>query len=152
MHMNAAHWHLLLNHLPVLGTLFSAILLAVAIFLKNAQFQRVSLVFLLCCALAAIPVYLTGNAAEGIVEKLPEASEEIIEAHERMGTITLIVMQLLAFASVVVLFAWRKAPEPSPRAALAVLLFALICTALAGYTANLGGQVRHTEIRPTASR
>ncbi len=150
--MNAAHWHLLLNHVPVLGILFSALLLAVAIWLKNAQFQRVSLVFLLCCALASVPVYLTGEAAEGIVEKLPEASEEIIEAHERMGTTTLIVMQLLALASAVVLFAWRKAAEPSRRAVFAVLLFALLSAALAGYTANLGGQVRHSEIRPSSAR
>lgn len=150
--MNAAHWHLLLNHVPVLGILFSALLLAVAIWLKNAQFQRVSLVFLLCCALASVPVYLTGEAAEGIVEKLPEASEEIIEAHERMGTTTLIVMQLLALASAVVLFAWRKAAEPSRRAVFAILLFALLSAALAGYTANLGGQVRHSEIRPSSAR
>lgn len=150
--MNAAHWHLLLNHVPVLGILFSALLLAVAIWLKNAQFQRVSLVFLLCCALASVPVYLTGEAAEGIVKKLPEASEEIIEAHERMGTTTLIVMQLLALASAVVLFAWRKAAEPSRRAVFAILLFALLSAALAGYTANLGGQVRHSEIRPSSAR
>jgi len=41
--MNWAHVHLLLNHLPVVGTFFGVLLLLLALLRKSEELKRVSL-------------------------------------------------------------------------------------------------------------
>ena len=61
--MNAAHLHLMLNHLPILGTLFGAAILGIALWLRNSPFQKVALVFFVLLGLAGIAVYWSGGEA-----------------------------------------------------------------------------------------
>ena len=106
---------------------------------------------MIVCALAAIPVYLTGEPAEEIVEHLPGVSEAILEQHEDIGKIAFIGMEVLgvlALGSLVV--SWRK-EKWLPPLAVTSLLFTAVCGGVLGYTAYLGGQVRHSEIRANAS-
>ena len=56
--MNWAHVHLLINHIPVLGTLFGTLLLVFGIVKKNEEIKRVSLGIFVIIAVAALPVYL----------------------------------------------------------------------------------------------
>ncbi len=80
--MNATHLHLLLNHLPVLGTLFGLGLLLFGIWRKSTELKKTSLGVLVLVALAAVPVYLTGEPAGDAVESLPGVSKPIMEQHE----------------------------------------------------------------------
>jgi Domain of unknown function (DUF5666) len=73
--MNAAHLHLILNHVPVLGVVFAGLLLGTALWYRSAQFQRVALVAMVGSALVAVPVYLTGERAEEAVEHVAGVSE-----------------------------------------------------------------------------
>ena len=66
--MDAAHLHLMLNHIPVLGTAFGMALIAWALFRKSEELKRVSLGVFVIIALLAVPAYLTGEPAEEIVE------------------------------------------------------------------------------------
>lgn len=95
MTMNPAHWHLMLNHVPVLGTAFGMALIAWALVRKSEELKRVSLGVFVIIALLAIPAYLTGEPAEEIVEHLPGVSEASIEEHEDAAK--------FAFAGVLVL-------------------------------------------------
>jgi uncharacterized membrane protein len=149
--MNNAHWHLLLNHVPVLGVWFALAWMLAALILRNAVMVRSSWVALIVCALAAIPVYLTGEPAEEIVEGLPGVSKAILEQHEDIGKIAFIGMEVLgALALGALAVSWRNEKWLRPLAVTLVLLTTL-CGAVLGYTAYLGGQVRHSEIRPNAS-
>lgn len=144
--MNQAHIHLLLNHLPVVGTLFSVLLLAVALLRKNDELRKVSLGFVVLVALAAIPTYLTGEPAEKIVEHLPGVSEALIESHEEAALFSLIAVEVAGIASLAGLFIFRRRSLPNAMFA-AALAITLVAAGLMGWTANLGGQIRHTEIR-----
>ena len=73
--MNPAHWHLTLNHIPVLGMAFGLPLVSLALLRKSEELKRISLGFLIVIALLAIPVYLTGEPAEELVENLPGVSK-----------------------------------------------------------------------------
>ena len=55
--MNAPHLHLMVNHLPVLGTLFGAALLIAALALRDQAFQKLALAYFVLLALGGIVVY-----------------------------------------------------------------------------------------------
>ncbi|MEO6906615.1 MAG: hypothetical protein ABI210_01875 [Abditibacteriaceae bacterium] len=93
--MNNAHLHLLLNHFPVLGVWFALAAMAVAFALRNVVMMRSSWVLLVLCALMTIPVYLTGEPAEDMVERLPGVSKPILEQHEDVAKPAMIGMLIL---------------------------------------------------------
>ena len=72
--MGAAHLHLILNHVPVLGVVFAGLLLGTALWYRSPQFQRLALVMVVGSALVAVPVYLTGEGAEDMVEGMAGVS------------------------------------------------------------------------------
>ena len=104
-------------------------------------------------ALAAVPVYLTGEPAAEMVENLPGVSEQIIELHEEWALLSLlsaIATGVLAFGALILK---RFSSANFARISmLAVLLLSFAAGAFMARTANLGGEIRHTEIRSTAAQ
>jgi len=145
--MNAAHLHLLLNHLPVMGTVIGVMLLALARARRSDELFRASLALFALLAVAAVAVYLTGDGAEDLVERLPGASKSLIEAHEEAALIATIALGIYGIAACVTLFVGRFRALPR-WTATAALVVSLIPLGLMAWTANRGGQIRHTEIRP----
>lgn len=149
--MTAMHFHLLLNHAPLFGSLFGLILLALAWVRHSEELKRVGLGCLVLTALLAVPAFLTGEPAEKAVSGLAGVSKGIIERHEAAATVAFIGLSALgALALVFLLVGWRKATIPRWMGATA-LAGTLLVSGLMAWTANLGGQVRHTEIRRPAA-
>jgi uncharacterized membrane protein len=149
--MDAAHIHLLLNHFPVVGTLIGGAIFIVGLFRKEALLQLTGLATLFAVSLVGVPVFLTGEGAEEAVEHLPGVTEAVIHEHEEWAEAAIWAigaMGLLSAASFVAV--WRRM-KFARYAALAVMLLVLVDFALVAKTANLGGQIRHTEIRPGAA-
>jgi len=145
--MSFVHLHLMLNHLPVIGALFGILLLALALVRRSSELGKVSLgLFAMLGALSVI-VFFTGEPAEEIVEKLPGFSEAITERHEEAALVATIAMAALGAIALVGLAAFRRRTLPRWVTASG-LAAALGAGGLMGYTAYLGGQVRHTEVRP----
>lgn len=145
--MNSAHVHLLLNHLPVLGTGFGILLLAFAWLRKSEELKRVSLGIFILAAVSAVPAYLTGEPAEEIIEQLPGVSEAIIEQHENAALLALIAAAVTGIVSLIGLFFARRAEKLPAWVVLTPLVLALATGGLMARTASFGGQIRHTEIR-----
>jgi uncharacterized membrane protein len=148
--MNPAHVHLLLNHIPVLGTGFGLILLIVAILRKSEELRKACLGTFVVITLLAIPAYLTGDPAENVVKNLPGVSKSIIEAHDDAASASLIVLSILGVVSLVgCILVWMSRPTPQWFTIL-LLALSLIATGMMAWTANLGGQIRHSEVRSEA--
>ena len=144
--MSAVHLHLMLNHLPVVGTLIGILLLAVALLRRSSELAKVTLGLFALLGAASLAVFLTGEPAEELVEKLPGFSESITHAHEEVAELATIVMVgfgVLALGALAV-YRRRALPRWVTAGGLAV---ALAAGGLMGYTGYLGGQVRHTEVR-----
>ncbi len=146
--MNGAHLHLILNHFPIVGLIFSLILLAAALYRKSPELTRAAAVAFVAVALVAIPVYLTGEPAEEIVEHMPGVAEDILERHESAGKISLIVLEVLGAVALLGLVLSRGARALPRWWAPTLLALAVAVTAWVGWTANLGGQINHEEARP----
>lgn len=145
--MNAAHVHLLLNHLPLLGTAFGVLLLMVAFGRRSDELKRVSLGVFVAAALMVLPTYLTGEPAEDVVERLPGVSRPIIEEHEEAAGVAAGALGVLGAISLAGLVRFRRSALPD-RLAVSALVLAFGVVGLMARTANLGGRIRHVEIRP----
>lgn len=147
--MTAAHFHLALNHIPLLGILFGALLLAYGLWREQDDVQKASLGLLAIAGVATIAVYLTGEPAEEIVEGLAGVSHDAIEAHEDVGTYALVAGLLTGFVSIVALALGAAHGRLARWSVILTLGLALASTGLIGYTANLGGKISHPELRAT---
>jgi uncharacterized membrane protein len=146
--MSTVHFHLLLNHLPIIVPVIGLALLALAVWKRSDLVARVGLALLATGALSTLPTYLTGEGAEDAVEKLPEVTKALIEQHADMALVAAVVTGLVGVLALWILWRYRS-PSALPRALVrTTLIGAVIGCGLMAYTGLLGGQIRHTEVRP----
>ena len=144
--MSTVHLHLLLNHFPVIGTIIATALLGYAIVRRNSDLTKAALGLFVVLAGVAIVVYFTGEPAEETIENLPGFSEAITERHEEAAELATVLLSLFGALALGALAFFRRRLLPR-RVALLALLIGVSVTAVMGYAAWLGGQVRHTEVR-----
>jgi uncharacterized membrane protein len=145
--MNLAYVHLALNHLPIIGAIFGVLLLLLALLRKSEELKRVSLGVFVFTALLALPVYFTGEPAEKVVEHLPGVAEPLIERHENAALFALLMAGGAGVVALAGLILFHRVEKLPGWIVAAMLVLSLATSGLMGWTANLGGQIRHTEIR-----
>jgi uncharacterized membrane protein len=149
--MSAAHFHLMLNHIPLLGLVFGVALLAYGLWRGGEDVQKASLGLLAVAGLSAIAVYLTGEPAEEVVEGLAGVSHDAIEAHEEWGWYALIAGIATGVVALGTLLAGWMRERLGQGAVVLTLVLALLSSGLIGYTANLGGKISHPELRASTT-
>ena len=145
--INAAHWHLVLNHLPVVGSVAALLLIGWA-FIKNTdESKRIALTALVLVALVVIPAFLTGEPSERHVKGLRDISSRWMSNHEAAAEAALWMAVSVGLLALGALTGFRKA-RSIPRWAIGVLLVLnLVVCGLMTRTANYGGKIHHPEIR-----
>ena len=145
--MNTAHLHLLVNHLPILGTLFGILTLLTGMILKNPSIKRTGLGALTLSAVFAVVAFTTGEGAEDAVEGLPGVGEAFISRHEEMADLFL-GAGIIAGAIALLTFLADVLGWKATRALYVLTLAAAAASmVLAQKTGTSGGEIRHTEIR-----
>lgn len=150
--MNWAHVHLLINHIPVLGVGFGILLWLIGMARRSEELKKVSLAIFAALAVFTVIVFMTGSPAAKEVRHIPEVSVAIIHRHSNAALISTIAMGILGTLSLGALLVFRHSRPLPVKAGWALLLLALVVQGLMAWTANLGGQIRHTEIRPAGLR
>lgn len=149
--MNAAHLHLLLTHVPVLGAVFGTLLLAYGLWRRQEVLQKASLGVFVLSGLAALAVYLTGEGAEEAVEALGGIPHAVIEAHEEAAVFALVAALILGGLSLGSLLLARYRDRLARWTVILALAMGVITSGVMGWTANLGGRINHPEIRNDAT-
>ena len=145
--INQAHIHLIVNHVPIMGSLFAAVLLGAGILRQNTVLTQAGLVAVLLAGLLCLPAQLTGEGAAAIVQNMPRVSRALIQNHAAAAELGFWVLE---GAAALALFSLLLLKSASPKARLLSLLTLLVAAVSFGLLAragNLGGQIRHTEIR-----
>jgi hypothetical protein len=144
--MSSVHLHLILNHVPVVGTVIGLLLLAYAALRRDDGLVRVCLGLFAVLGLAGAATFLSGEPAEEAVEGIAGVTEALVERHEEAALMATVALGGLGAASLAALLWLRGRPLPR-RLPLAFLVAAVVPAAGMARAANLGGQIRHTEIR-----
>ena len=146
--MNAPHLHLILNHVPTVGTAIALGLLLLSLVRRQEALTRVSLEVFYVLALITLPAYLSGVATALQLEKMPDISVEAIHKHHDGALVGFMLMVLTGLASWIGLWRWRRVSRPSGlNTGIVVVLALLTLTTMAG-TATMGGEIRHPEMMP----
>ena len=105
------HLHLLLNHVPTIGTVIGLGLFVLSFVRQSDHLKHVSLEVLYLIALATIPVYITGVGGQATILDRPDVSAEAIVAHHDSALVAFILIEITGFV------AWLGAVAIPPTAA-----------------------------------
>lgn len=142
--MSAAHMHLVLNHIPLISLPIALFFLVHASGTKNDATYRLSLGVLIALATITVPVFLTGEPAEDVVENINGIAESTIETHELAAKFALVWMLVIGGLASLALVRHRK-QKPSRFLYRAILVAGAFALATLARTSFLGGRIRHTE-------
>jgi hypothetical protein len=144
--MNFPQLHLMLNHVPIVGFIAAYGLLLYALWRRSAEARRIALAGMFLSGLIILPVLITGNVSEDVVENLPGVVKAAIGRHEDAADYAAAMSMVAGAAAFVALLLDRWRPRHARLGVTAVLVLALLATAALARTAHLGGQIRHPEI------
>ncbi len=143
--MNDAHLHLLINHFPIVGTIFGFGILVAGIILKNKSVQNTAyIIFILCMILGKASMF-TGEKAEKIIENLG-ISRDLIHEHEEQAETYIKMAYALGVISIISLLANIRNHSKSKLFSFLTLTLAIVTIILSKSVGTSGGEIRHTEI------
>ncbi|MFZ6663527.1 hypothetical protein [Peijinzhouia sedimentorum] len=148
--MNGAHFHLLVNHLPIVGLLIGILILVVGLLLRKTEVKLTALGVFIFSAITSILAFYTGESAEDVVENITGISGTLIHLHEEYAETFFIITLILGVLSLIVFFAQLKKFKYTQHLMFIILLLAITDGVIAKFVGTSGGEIRHTEIRNEA--
>lgn len=144
--MNPAAAHLALNVFPPVLNIAALVVFALAMLWRSVPVLRAALILLLFSGLMAIPVYLTGEPAEELVEGMDGVNRVSIHPHEEAAEFAFIALCVQGVAALAALV-WFRRREPANWMVVVTLLIAISASGAVFRAAYLGGKIRHPETR-----
>jgi uncharacterized membrane protein len=146
--MSWEHVHLVTNHFPIVGAILAVGVLAYGWAMRARSVQRTGLALLVIAGLTGTAAYVSGVQAEETVEEWPGVSEDGIEDHEVAAKLAFIATLVAGAAAALALALSRGARAvPIWALGLSLALGAGSVSLLVG-AAQIGGRIRHPELRP----
>lgn len=147
MNINSAHWHLLLNHFPIILSMIGTGFIVASFIFKKQHLKFASLLLIMLAAAFTIPAFATGEPAEEQVEGIAGVTDEAIHEHEEIaekGRMVIFITGGLAFITLLLLHYKKK----SVQVFMIITLIASAASAgILSYVGYTGGEIRHSEIR-----
>jgi uncharacterized membrane protein len=150
--MNDAHLHMVVNHFPIIGTIFGLGILIAGIILNNNSAKNIAYFLFIIAAIFAALSMGTGEGAEEIAEKLPGVTDQVIHEHEELAEKFAIVLYILGIVSLAGLYLNLKNHAKANLLSYLAVVISVVGVVLAQQVGTSGGEVRHTEIRANATQ
>ncbi len=145
--MNEAHFHLTVNHLPIIIPIVGFLILVGGMILKSDIIKRTAYAVFFLGALTTIPAFASGEGAEEMVEHMEGVTHHIIHEHEEAAESFALLSYALGLLSLIALWANWKKKSIANSAQYVILVLSLAVLYTGKKTGTTGGEVRHTEIR-----
>jgi uncharacterized membrane protein len=142
---------MVVNHFPIIGTIFGAGILLAGILFKNNAIKNVAYILFVVAAVFAAVSMATGEGAEEMVEDMPTVGHDIIHEHEEIAEKLALSLYVLGVVSLFGLYANIKKLSQAKIVAILTLVISIIAIYFAQLTGTTGGEIRHTEIRANDS-
>ncbi|MBX7157621.1 MAG: hypothetical protein K1X66_04460 [Verrucomicrobiae bacterium] len=148
------HWHIILNHIPILGLGFSLFPLIWSLIKKDYLSLRWGLFLVLISTLLTPVIVETGESAEDRLPNTPgvlwdHTAKEQFEIHEKRAEISAYFFYTVFALALVTWFVSASKKKFTFLFASVTACFVSISLILAIWTADAGGKIRHPEFRPT---
>jgi hypothetical protein len=147
MNLNPAHVHLLLNHIPVFTSVGAALLILWGLLRKSEEVLRLGLLLAIVAGLAGYGVQLTGDPAEHTIIGIPGVDRRLIHAHEEAADWAWMIMAVAGGLALISFLLLLRKRAMARTLAILTMLVELVGFAAVARAANLGGEIRHPEIR-----
>lgn len=148
--MDNTHLHLILNHFPILGTLFALCILGWGILRKNTSLESAGFVTLIIISLLTIPVFLTGKEAHEPLDQVPGVSDQYLEEHEELAKKAIWLMFATGAMSLITMIVSKGGKSRKVILNVITLLLAAGSLGIMTVVGNYGGKIRHSELRDDA--
>ena len=149
--MNLAHLHLVMNHVPTVGASAALGLLLLAFVRRNEHLKNAGLEVLFVIAVVTLPVFVSGVAAHHEMRGRTDISVDAVRIHQDAALIGFTAMEFAGFIAWVGLWQSRRRGRAARGVVPAATALLVVALAIMGRTANLGGDIRHPEIRAGAA-
>ncbi len=143
--MNAAHLHLIVNHIPIFTTLTGIFVLGWGMYKKEISIRNIAFVLFIIGAVSSYVAMETGESAEDIVEEVAAVSHDAIHDHEEAAELSFWFAMVMGLLSIVALSAKKLKLRFETGLNVAILVTALITLGILAYTGYKGGEIRHPE-------
>jgi len=147
MNLNPAHLHIMLNHVPLFGSLFAALLIAWGLLRKSEDVLRLGLALGFVIGIATWGVQLTVEPAEEVIENMAGVSRRTIHAHEEAAEWATYTIAAAGVLGLLALLLVRRRHRAARGLAILTLVVSLVGFAAVSRAALLGGEIRHPEAR-----
>ena len=144
--MNLAHLHLIMNHVPTVGSVVALGLLLLGYMRRNDHLKHVGLEVLFLIALLSLPVYVSGVAAFQELRRRPDISADAVRLHQDVALFGFTWMEFAGFIAWAALWQWRRRGRAATGMVPAAIFLLTVALVVMGRAANLGGEIRHPEI------
>lgn len=148
--MNAAHFHLIVNHFPIVGGLIGLLVLVAGYLLKKEQIKLTALGIFVFCGITVVMAHVSGENAEEIVEAMPGIDRALIHEHEEATELFYAITVLLGLTSIIGLYLRYRGSNYLRYAFAVTLLLSIASTFTSIQAGTSGGEIRHAEIRNNA--
>ncbi|TDE27464.1 MULTISPECIES: hypothetical protein [Flavobacterium] len=149
--MNDAHLHIIVNHFPIIGTIFGIGILITGVFLNNNSVKNTSYVLFIVAAIFGALSMGTGEGAEEMVEDFPNIGKAIIHEHEELAEKFALVLYVTGVFALISFVASMKKFRLAKIFSFITLVLALLAGIISINVGTSGGEIRHTEIREDGS-
>lgn len=146
--MNAAHFHLVVNHLPIIFPIVGIIILLTGLTFKSDAVIRTAFLVFVLGAASSLAAMNSGEGAEDILKQMNSINVDYIERHEDAAELFAVLSYLLGGLSLIGLWASFKMQSLAKIISIAALLFAGVVIFFARDAGTTGGEISHPEIRP----
>jgi uncharacterized membrane protein len=145
--MNGAHYHLVLNHLPIIIPIVGLLVLIGGFIVKSEIVKRTAYCIFILGAITAFAAIATGDGAEDVVKHIDGISKNLIHAHEEKAEVFALLSYVLGLSSIVALWSNWKKKSYANYIALPIIAYCFVILYFAQQTGTTGGEIRHSEIR-----
>lgn len=145
--MNGAHYHLVLNHLPLIIPIVGLLVLIGGFIVKSEIVKRTAYCIFILGAITAFAAIATGEGAEHIIKQIDGISKSLIHEHEEKAEVFALLSYVLGIGSIAALWSNWKEKSYADYIALAVMVYSLAVLYSGRQTGTTGGEIRHSEIR-----
>lgn len=145
--MNEAHYHLVLNHFPIIIPFIGLLVIIGGFMVKSEIVKRTACCIFILGSLASFVAIATGDGAEQTVVQIDGISKNLIHEHEEKAEVFALLSYMLGLISIAALWASLKKKSYARYIGFSIIVYCLVVLYFAKQTGTTGGEIRHSEIR-----